>query len=204
MNKILVTYVTNSGSTTEVARAVMEEIQKSGALVELLPVSEARELSSYSAVVLGAPMILGWHRSALRFLRKNKAVLAKKPLAVFVTCMSLTETGETNVRGVPVVVDENLPKPPLKADRLNFKERYSRVSNYLRPILDACQVKPVSVGVFGGKLNYSKLQWWAMIFVVLILQAKTGDKRNWDTIRRWAGSLPALFSEATAGRQPGK
>jgi menaquinone-dependent protoporphyrinogen oxidase len=200
MNKILVTYVTNSGSTAEVARAVMEELQKSGAEVELLPVSEVGELDSWSAVVLGAPMILGWHRSALRFLRKNKAALAKKPLAIFVTCMSLTETGETNVQGIPIVVDENLPKPPLNASRLNIKERYSLVSNYLRPILNACQVRPVSVGVFGGQLNYSHLQWWAMIFVVLILQAKSGDKRNWNTIRSWAGSLPALFNTTAAER----
>ena len=194
MNKILVTYVTNSGSTAEVARAVMEEIQKSGAQVDLLPTSEVRELEPYSALVLGAPMILGWHRSALRFLGKNKSALAKKPLAVFVTCMNLTDTGETNVRGVPVFLDDKLPKLPLNPGRLNFKERYSRVSNYLRPILDACRVKPVSVGVFGGRLNFTNLQWWAMIFVVLILQAPAGDRRNWDSIRRWAGSLPALFS----------
>jgi menaquinone-dependent protoporphyrinogen IX oxidase len=200
MNKILITYVTNSGSTAEVAKAVMTEIQKSGAQVELLPVSEVGELGSYSAVVLGAPMILGWHRSALRFLRKNKATLTKKPLAVFVTCMSLTATGETNVGGVPVVVDEALPKAPKNAGRMDFKERYSVVSNYLRPILAACQVRPVSVGVFAGRLNFSNLQWWAMIFVVLILQAKTGDKRNWDAIRSWAGSLPALFSAAIAER----
>lgn len=30
MNKILVTYVTNSGSTAEVAKAVMEEIRGAG------------------------------------------------------------------------------------------------------------------------------------------------------------------------------
>ncbi len=198
MKKILVTYVTNSGSTAEVAKAVMEEIQKSGTEVELLPLSEVRELGSYSAVVLGAPMILGWHRSALRFLRKNKAALAKQPLAVFVTCMSLTAAGETTVGGVPVVVDETLPKPPKNPGRLDFKERYARVSNYLRPILAACQVRPVSVGVFAGRLNFSNLQWWAMIFVVLILQAKAGDKRNWAAIRSWAGSLPALFNAAGA------
>ncbi len=63
-------------------------------------------------VVLGAPMILGWHRAALRFLKKNQNAASKMPLAVFVTCMSLTKTGETSVQGVPVTVDENLPKPP--------------------------------------------------------------------------------------------
>jgi menaquinone-dependent protoporphyrinogen IX oxidase len=196
MNKILVTYVTNSGSTAEVARTMMEEMQKSGKQVDLLPVNEIKDLAAYSAVVLGAPMILGWHRSALRFLRKYRSALAKMPLAVFITCMNLTDTGETDVRGVPVFVDENLPKPPRNASRLNFKERYSRISNYLRPVLDACRVKPVSVGLFGGKLNYTNLQWWAMIFVVLILQAPAGDRRNWDSIRTWAGSLPALLSAA--------
>jgi menaquinone-dependent protoporphyrinogen oxidase len=194
MDKILVTYATNSGTTAEVAKAVMEEIQKSGSLVDLLPIAEVRDIEPYSAVVLGAPMILGWHRLALRFLKKNRAAFRHIPLAVFVTCMSLTKTGETIVQGIPVTVDENLPKPPQKEGRLSFKERYSLVTNYLRPILSACPIKPVSIGVFGGRLDYSRMQWWAMIFVVLILQAQAGDKRNWEAIRRWADSLPALFN----------
>ena len=190
MNKILVTYVSNSGSTAEVAKAIMEEIRTSGAQAELVPIDEVRELDSYSAVVLGAPMIMGWHRKAIQFLHKNRKVLSKIPLALFVTCMSLTETGETSMRGVPVFVDPNLPKAPQNTGRLSFKESYARVSNYLGPILRACPVKPVSVGVFGGQLNFSKMQWWAMIFVVLILQAPAGDRRNWEAIRRWANELP--------------
>jgi menaquinone-dependent protoporphyrinogen oxidase len=194
MNKILVIYATNSGSTAEVAKAVMEELQKSGAQVDLLPIAEVGALTPYSAVILGAPMILGWHRAALRFLQKNKRELANKSLAIFITCMSLTKTGETSLRGVPVVVDENLPKPPHNPQRLTFKERYSLISNYLRPILAAGSKKPVSIGIFGGQLNFSRMKWWAMIFVVLILQAKPGDTRNWEAIRAWAGSLPGLFN----------
>ena len=190
MDKILVTYASNSGSTAEVAKAIMEEIRKSGAQAELVPIDEVRGLDSYSAVVLGAPMIMGWHRKAIQFLHKNRKVLSKIPLALFVTCMSLTETGETSLRGVPVFVDPNLPKAPQNAGRLSFKESYARVSNYLGPILRAGPVKPVSVGVFGGQLNFSKMQWWAMIFVVLILQAPAGDRRNWEAIRRWANELP--------------
>jgi menaquinone-dependent protoporphyrinogen oxidase len=193
MNKILVTFASNSGSTAEVARAVMEEIQKSGVPVELLPIAEVRELATYSAVVLGGPMIMGWHREAMQFLHKNKKAWSAMPLAVFVTCMSLTKTGETNIQGVPVCLDEALPKPAQNASHLTFKERYSQSSNYIRPILRACPRKPVSVGLFGGQLNFSHMQWWAMIFVVLILQAQAGDRRNWPAIRTWAGSLPALF-----------
>ena len=200
MNKILVTYATNSGSTSEAAKATMEEIQKSGTQGDNLPISEVRELTSYSAIDLGAPMILGWHRAALKFLRKNKAALVKMPLAVFVTCMSLTKTGEITFRGVPVTVDENLPKPPQNAARLNFKKRYSQVSNYLSPILNACGGKPVSVGIFGGKLNFSNQKWWSMIFVVLNHQAQTDYKRNWEAIRSWAKRLPRLFNAAASER----
>ena len=138
-------------------------------------------------------MILGWHRAALRFLRKNRAALKHIPLAVFVTCMSLTKTQEMHLEGVPLTVDEKLPKPPKDEGRLSFKERYSLVSHYFSPILRACPVKPVSAGIFAGRLDFSHMQWWAMIFVILILQAQAGDKRNWEAIRNWAKGLPELL-----------
>jgi menaquinone-dependent protoporphyrinogen oxidase len=190
MKRILVTYATNSGSTADVAQVVGEELARRGDHVEVLPIEKVSEIESYDAVLVGAPMIMGWHRRALRFLKKNRRPLKRIPLAVFVTCMSLTKTGETSVQGVPVTVDENLPRPPQDPARLHFKERYARVSNYLRPILNACPVNPVSAGIFGGRLDYGHMQWWAMIFVILILQAQAGDRRNWEVIRNWARSLP--------------
>jgi menaquinone-dependent protoporphyrinogen oxidase len=198
MKKILVTYATSSGSTAEVAQAVGEELRLSGNQVDVLAIEKVSDLESYEALVVGAPMILGWHRLAISFLRKNRGVLRSVPLAVFVTCMSLTGTGKTSFQDVPVTVDENLPKPPQNADCLTFRERYSLVSNYLRPIFKACPVRPVSVGIFSGQLNFSNMKWWAMIFVILILQAKAGDKRNWEAIRNWARSLPLLLSAGAA------
>ena len=194
MKRILVTYATMAGSTVEVARAVGEEIAKRDVQVDVLPLGEVKGLDAYDGVVLGAPMIMGWHRDALGFLKKNRAAFQRTPLAVFVMAMSLTRTDETSVGGVPVCVDEKLPKLPEKAGHLNFRERYARVSNYLHPILKATRpVKPASSGLFGGRLEYGRLKWWAVLFAMLIIQAPAGDRRNWTAIRSWAAALPAAF-----------
>ena len=194
MNRILVTYATMAGSTAEVAQAIGEEIAKSDLQVDVIPLDEVKELASYDGVVVGGPMIMGWHRSALRFLRKHRKVLQRIPLAVFIMALSLTETGETDLNGVPVLVDEKLPKPPAVAGSLNFRERYARLANYVRPILSAARpARPVSIGVFGGRLEYGRLKWWAVLFVMLVIQAPAGERRNWPAIRAWAAGLHEVF-----------
>jgi menaquinone-dependent protoporphyrinogen oxidase len=194
MKKILVAYATMAGSTGEVAQAVGQEIAKSGVQVEVLPLDAVKSLEAYDGVVVGGPMIMGWHRAALGFLKKHRQALQHIPLAVFVTAMSLTQTGETSVDGMPVYVDERLPKPPEQAGRLKFRERYARLANYIRPILRATRpVKPVTIGLFGGRLEYGRLKWWAVLFAMLIVQAPAGDRRNWMAIRSWAAGLPAAL-----------
>ena len=204
MDRILVAYASMAGSTAEVARVVGEEIAKSGLQVDVLPLNEVKDLAAYTGVVVGGPMIMGWDRSARGFLKKHRRAFQRLPLAVFVMAMSLTQTGETQTGGTQtggtpashpqVYVDEKLPKPPLKAGSLSFRERYARLSNYLKPILKATHpVKPASIGVFGGRLEYGRLKWWAVLFVMLIIQAPAGDRRNWPAIREWAAELPARF-----------
>ena len=194
MNKILVAYATMAGSTAEVAQVVGEEIAKSGLQVDVLPLADVKELEPYDGVVLGGPMIMGWHRSALKFLKKHRSTLQHKPLAIFVLAMSLTQTGEANVDGLEVTVDENLPKPPQKPGSLSFRENYARLSHYLQPVLKAAHpARPVSIGFFGGRLEYGRLKWWAVLFAMLIIQAPAGEKRNWPAIRAWAASLLLLL-----------
>ncbi len=192
MSKILVTYATMAGSTAEIARAVAEELAKGGLQTDVLPIAEVKSLDGYSGVVVGAPMIMGFHRSALRFLNRHKKALQQLPLAVFVTAMSLTRTADLVSADGQVFVDEKLPKDPANPGKLSFKENYARLSNYLKPVRRAA--KPVSVGVFGGRLIYGNLPLWAVLFVLLVIQATPGDHRNWDAIRAWAAGLVPRFS----------
>ena len=60
-----------AGSTTEIAQAVGEEILSQGYQVDVLPLEEVKDLEPYDGVVVGGPMIMGWHRATLRFLKKH-------------------------------------------------------------------------------------------------------------------------------------
>lgn len=194
MKRILVTYATMAGSTAEVAQAVAEEIARSEVQVDILPLGEVKSLAGYDGVVLGGPMLMGWHRQALGFLKKHRQALQQIPLAVFVMAISLTQTGETNVGGVPIYVDYQLPKPLEQPGHLRFRERYALLSNYVQPILTVVRpVRLASIGIFGGRLEYGRLKWWAVLFVMLIIQAPAGDRRNWVAIRARAAGLPAAL-----------
>jgi menaquinone-dependent protoporphyrinogen oxidase len=194
-NKILVAYATNAGSTAEVAGAIGEVLGQTGAQVDVRPIKEVRGVDGYDAVVVGGPMILGWHRAAQKFLKKHRQALSRVPVAYFMTALRLTQLAGEEFEALPIYQDPRLAKPPQDPDKLSFKERFATVGSYLRPALKkAPQVKPVSVGFFAGKLDYGKLNILHMLFVMLVIGATPGDTRNWDAIREWAEGLrPALL-----------
>lgn len=80
---------------------------------------------------------MDWHRGALRFLSKHRMAFQRLPLAVFILAMCLTRTAEANPGSPAVTVDEKLPRSPKHEGKLNFRERYARLGNYLQPILQA-------------------------------------------------------------------
>ncbi len=190
MTKVLVAYTTNAGTTVEAAKAVAEELGKGGAQVDVRRLEEVTDLEAYSAVVVGGPMILGWHRAAVSFVKKHQQALSRVPVAYFFTARSLTQTGETSVDGVPVSLDPALAKPPKNPARLSLRERYATPGNYVGAVLKAApRVRPVSVGLFGGKLELYRLKWWQTLFVLLIIQAQPGGSFNRIFIREWAARL---------------
>lgn len=192
--KILLAYVTKSGSTVEVAEAIQRELSKNGAEISLKAMQDVADIAGYDAVILGAPMILGWHRAAMKFLETHQAALSRVPVALFITCASLTDDGSTQVGGVPIELDPKLVKTPKKPGKLGFEEKQTTPAKYIEPILKK-GVKPVSIAVFGGKVDYSKLDPLSWLFVRLVIRVKAGDNRNWDVIQSWAGKVGGLLAK---------
>lgn len=192
---VLITYTTNAGSTREVAEAIASELGKNSLVIDVRHMGEVQNLTPYGAVVIGGPMILGWHREAVKFVKKQQQALSQVPVAYFFTAMSLMRTRETHVNGVPIYIDPGLGRCPQKSDRRSFRERYATVENYLGPVLKkAPQIRPVSAAFFAGKMDYRRLKLPQILFVKLIVGAPPGDRRNWDAIREWAGCLHSPFT----------
>ena len=188
--KILVAYTTNAGSTAEVAEAIAKTLGQGGAQVDIRRIKEVADVKPYDAVIVGGPMMMGWHKEAVNFLGKNQQVLSQKPVACFFTALRLTKTGETSMGTASIFLDPALAKAPKNENKLSFAEKMDTVASYLSPVLKkAPLVKPVNFGFFAGKLDYSKLNIVQRLFVKLLIRAEGGDFRNWEAIRQWATNL---------------
>jgi menaquinone-dependent protoporphyrinogen oxidase len=189
-NKILVVYTTWSGSTTDMAETIGKTLSDGGAEVDVRRMSDVSSLDDYQAVVVGAPMILGWHREAVKFVARHQVALRQKPVAVFITCLELTRSAEDTVGGVPIYQDPSLGHLPANPARLSFKEKQTTPTTYLGPILKkAPGIKPVSVGFFKGKLDYGTLRLLPKLFVKFVIRGQEGDYRNWDALNTWAADM---------------
>ena len=128
---ILVAYATKHGSTREVADSVADTLREQGLDVETLPAAQVDELSRHDGVVLGGSLYMGrWHPDALDFLKRNRAALATRPVAVF--AMGPRTMEAKDVAGARAQLDAAL----------------TRVTG----------LDPFAVTVFGGVVDPSKLR----------------------------------------------
>ncbi len=194
MKTVLIAYTTNAGSTAEIAAAIGEELSRSGLPVEIQPLAAVKELSRYGGLIIGGPMLMGWHPEIVKFLKTNQETLKNKPVAYFLTALSLTRSSEKQFEGCVVYQDPALAKAPRDPQHLSFKENYATVAGYLKPAFtQAPAVKPLSAGFFAGKLDYNRLNLFQKLFVRLIIGAQPGDFRNWDAVRAWTAGLRPAF-----------
>jgi len=160
-NKILVAYATRAGSTAEIADFVGKTMSKHGATVDVKPMKSVTNLTGYAAVVLGSGIRAGQPYPEIKNLVKQyKNELKTMPVALFVVCMTLKNDTPENRK----IVDA-----------------------YLNPLRR--KIKPVDVGLFAGKMDYSKLGFFARFISKSIVKVPEGDFRNWNVIESWATAL---------------
>ncbi len=190
MSKVLVTYATNSGSTAEVAETIANHLNETGHTVDVKNIKDVSSVESYDSIVVGAPMIFGWHKAARSFLKKHRKVLGNKKVAYFACAMRLTQVPGEKLADIPLTLDTTLAKAPQKAGSLSIKERFTTIQYYLKPMLKAAPaIKPVDIAFFNGKLETFRLKWWEAAFVMIVVQGVPGDYRDWEQIKAWSQSV---------------
>lgn len=165
MNKVLIAYASKAGSTGEVAGVIGEELSAKGMSVDVFQLKQVKDLSSYQAIVIGSAIRMGsWLPEATKFLEAHKTELSRIPTAFFTVCMTLHEETEQNRR---------------------------KVEEFMQPV--RAILEPVSLGLFAGKMDYSKLSFMDRQIIKMV-KTPVGDFRNWDAIRSWSREIQPMLS----------
>ena len=158
MGKVLVAYATKTGCTQGVAEKIGETLAEMGAEVEVHAANKAPKAGEYDAVIVGSGVRAGnWHGPAKKYIRKNADALKERPMALFVSCLTMVAE--------PEKVDE--------------------VRAYTDKLLEETGVEPTDYGFFGGWFIPEKFSPVGRS-ILQKFGAEEGDFRDWDNIEAWA------------------
>ena len=174
-DRVLICYGTRYGSTGEIADRISETLSNRGARVDIvnLKKGKVKDLDTYDLIIVGSGIQMGrWTKEPLKFLKKNRELLSRKKVALFVSCMSASkpETCEQGRRDYLDKIDADFP-----------------------------EINPISMGLFGGQIDPARGGRMTKGIMKALLQefVKEGedppeyvDLRNWEEIQMWAENLP--------------
>lgn len=165
--KILIAYASRAGSTAEVAEKIGQVLKDSGAVVDVKSVRDISDIGHYDGIIIGnAVRMFKLLPEVIKFSKRFCRSFKDLPIAYFVVCLTMKENNEKNRK---------------------------LAESYLKPL---CEVKePVSIGLFAGKIDYSKLPF---LLSKILRSGKggemvEGDFRNWDLIINWTKKVANIF-----------
>jgi menaquinone-dependent protoporphyrinogen oxidase len=159
-NRVLVTYATRAGSTSEIAAAIGESLSQRGLSVDVKPVKGNPSLNGYQAIIMGSAIRMGnWLPEAVDFVKANQSALNVMPVALFTVHM--LNTGE---------------------DETSHNARLAYL-NSVRPLLNNAEET-----YFLGKMDFSRLSFLDR-FISKMVKAVESDQRDWEKIRQWSKTI---------------
>ncbi len=156
MQKILITYYSESGSTKEIAEIMSNTITNYD--VDLLEVGKVQHLH-YDGIIIGTPNMYGKPApEIIRFLKQNNDRLATKSIHLFFTCMACYLDNEMESHQLGIYTDSNIPKNIYVLERMNSWKQSHAVSTYLRNLNTiAPKLTIASIAFFKGRLRFRSL-----------------------------------------------
>lgn len=168
--KVLVAYASKYGATREIAENIGQTLGKSGLDVDVLPINQVTSLTSYTAVVLGSAIYMGfWRKKASVFLKTNENILIEKLVWLFSSGPAGKESVEELMKGWC------FPKN-------------------LQPIAD--RIKPHGITVFHGDVDIEKLNFIEK-WMIKKVKSPIGDYRDWNAIDSWTTGIANILKEVS-------
>jgi menaquinone-dependent protoporphyrinogen oxidase len=180
---VLVVYASRYGSTRGIAERIAAKLGEAGQTVELRPAQAVGDLAGHDAYVIGSGVYNAhWLKEAAELVRRNRGLLAERPVWLFSSGPLGTATEDARGRDLRVAAEPR--------ELAEFKEA----------------INPRDHRVFFGALNASKLEFThRMIRKLPAARAALpdGDFRDWQDIGGWAESIAhELAVEPTAAGAP--
>ena len=172
--KALIAYGTRYGSTADIANRMGNVLKRKGIDVTITNLGQEKinDISKFDLVIVGSGIAIGkWTKKPLKFLSRFETELAKKKVALFVSC------GDA--------------KNPDKHE--DAKERYLKKITRDHPM-----IKPVKLGLFGGVIDLTKVGFLTRSMLKAASKEmekdgidinKRNDFRDWKHIEDWTGEL---------------
>jgi menaquinone-dependent protoporphyrinogen IX oxidase len=194
MKRTLIAYVSHSGSTKEIAEFMGRELSSQGIDVDVRLISEIKDINPYETIIAGGLLYrFGWHPEVLQFLKRELTVLKTKRVGIFVVGLRLVKTPDCDQQAFPVFIDPAIMKPAEKAQKKGLMDSYTMMKRYLGSALPTIEeIHPISLAFLAGKLNLNTLgtsEKLIMRLLMLLMDKKQGDYRNWEYIRKWVNTL---------------
>ena len=186
MTKVLVVYGSRHGGTQGIAERIGEVLRTEGLDADVRAADHAAAVADADAVVVGSGVYLGkWLDEPIRFLERNQATLATRPLWLF---SSGPLTGSTKQEAADDPLTDALG--PEDGPGSGGRKKIAEISAATQP-----RDHRVFLGAFDPK---DPPRTMSERFIRMMPASKgilpTGDFRDWEAIEAWAHEIAATLA----------